>query len=128
MTKSQVYKNEPIEVKETEESALIVAALGVFRPGTQSSADFFNQKLPLRHPARVSRQTVWNWANGVYKPSERVLMAWRIFYGHDDPRYALAVKLSQGREREAAHWVGVENAVRVVPTGGCALEHGEVRA
>lgn len=97
-------KNQPIEIKETEESALIAAALGNLR--AQSGADFFNENLPANHPARVTRQTVWNWLNGVYKPSDKILTAWRVFYKHDDARYQLAVKVSALRERAAAHWVG----------------------
>lgn len=103
MTK-QTYKNEPIEITETRESALIATALGNLR--AQSGADFFNEKLPVRHPARVTRQTVWNWLNGAYKPSDKILLAWRLFYQHDDPRYTLAVKLTKAREQIAAHWIG----------------------
>lgn len=105
MTK-QTLKNEAIEIKETEESALIVRALGNIKPGTQSSADFFNARLPLTHPARVSRQTVWNWAWGMYKPRETVLRAWRVFYGVEDARYQLAAQLEKLRADKEAHWVG----------------------
>lgn len=91
------------EQPETEESTLIAVALGTLR--AQSAADFFNASLPPRHPARVTRQTVWSWLKGTYKPSDKVLLAWRVFYSHDDARYQLAVELTKAREIIAAHWL-----------------------
>jgi hypothetical protein len=68
------------EIKVTDESQLIADVLGEISPGTQASADFFNEKLPEGNPARVSRISVWNWANGVYRIDQKRLHVWKVIY------------------------------------------------
>ena len=91
-----------VEIQETAESVLIVAALGDISAGTQASADYFNESLPENHPARVSRQTVWHWANGSKRVSDARLRVWTHFYPDGDDRKLLAISLSAYREREVA--------------------------
>lgn len=95
-------------IQETAESVLIVAALGDISAGTHASADFFNKSLPKEHPARISRQTVWHWANGSKRVSDARLRFWKAFFPNGDTRHALAIAIESYREREAsvAHWVG----------------------
>lgn len=101
--------NTPLEMTETQESYLVVAALGDISAGTQASADFFNNGLEKKHPARVSRQTVWSWGNGLKRVSDTRLRFWRQVFPATDPRHALALALAELREKEAAltnaHWV-----------------------
>jgi hypothetical protein len=99
------------EVEVTEDEAQLIAdALGEISPGTQRSADFFNEKLPEGNPARVSRASVWNWANGVWRVDERRLKVWQFIHSPGDKRYDLALTILALRQREAenlgAHWVG----------------------
>lgn len=98
------------EVKLTEEAKLIVAALGEISPGTQASADFFNQDLPEGHPARVSRTSVWYWANGSKRIDDNKLRVWKIIYPPGDKRHQLVLDIFALREKKAqeflAHWIG----------------------
>jgi hypothetical protein len=106
MTK-KTYKNEPIEITETRESALIVAALGDIRAGTHASAEFFNQDLQEDSPARVSRQTVWHWANGSKCVSDARVRYWKLAFAETDVRHQLAVAILKVRESQiSAHWIG----------------------
>lgn len=94
-------------ITETVESALIVAALGDIRPGTQSSANFFNLGLEESNPTRVSRQTVWNWANGTKCVSDARLRYWKLAFPATDARHQLALAIMAQREQVTqAHWVG----------------------
>jgi hypothetical protein len=95
--KKQTYKNEPIEITETRESALIVTALGDIRPGTHASAEFFNKDLQEGSPARVSRQTVWNWANGSKCVSDARVRYWKLAFPETDIRHQLAVSIMSYR-------------------------------
>ena len=102
--------NAIIEVELTEEAKLIVATLGDISPGTQASADFFNQDIPDGHPARISRQTVWSWANGEKRVAEEKLRVWKVIYPPGHKIHQLVLDIFAAREREAqvfaAHWVG----------------------
>lgn len=102
-------KNKLLEVIETQETALITGSLGDISAGTQASADFFNNGLDKKHPARVSRQTVWSWGNGSKRVSDTRLRFWRMAFPKTDPRHTLAVALAELREKETeltnAHWV-----------------------
>lgn len=101
--------NTPLEMTETHESYLIVAALGDISAGTQASADLFNNGLNEKHPWRVSRQTVWSWGNGSKRVSDSRLRFWKHAFPIEDPRHQLAVAIVEFREKEAAttnaHWV-----------------------
>jgi hypothetical protein len=121
---------EPIEL--TEESKLILAALGEISPGTQASADFFNEKIPEGNPARVSRASVWNWANGVYRVDEKRLNVWKVIYPPEDTRHQVVLDILALREREAqafaAHWVGgntskVKSQTSALSFDGSTLYH-----
>jgi hypothetical protein len=99
--------NTPLEIKETEETKLIVTALGEIAPGTQASADFFNAGLVKEHLFHVSRVSVWNWCNGSYRISDKRLRFWRAMFTPGDVRHDLAVKLLDLRaQAEAVHWLG----------------------
>lgn len=102
MTSRLTGRNKPLEIQETQESDLIVAALGDLSAGTQASADYFNDGLPEKHPARVSRQTVWSWANGSKRVSDARLRFWKLFFEAKDARHALAISIVNFREKEAA--------------------------
>ncbi len=102
MTKDLTGINKPIEIQETHESYLIVAALGDISAGTHASAEFFNQGLPEGHIARVSRQTVWHWANGSKRVSDARLRFWKHFFLKADQRHVLAVSIAEHRELEVA--------------------------
>lgn len=106
--------NELLEITETQESYLIAEALGDISAGTQASADFFNNGLEEKHPARVSRQTVWSWGNGSKRVSDTRLRFWRMAFPKKDPRHTLAVALAELREKETeltnAHWVAPAQA------------------
>ncbi len=109
MTKDLASKNN--EIQETAESVLIVAALGDISAGTEASADFFNKGFPEKHPARVSRQTVWHWANGSKRVSDYRLRFWMHYYPDDDDRKLLAISILAYRDREvmspiSAHVIG----------------------
>ena len=97
------------EVELTEEAKLIVSALGEISPGTQASADFFNEDLPEGHPARITRATVWSWANGQKRVDEKKLRVWKIIYPPGHKIHQLVLEIFAAREREAqefaAHWV-----------------------
>lgn len=87
---------------------LIKNALGEISPSSDDSAEFFNEGLPEKHPARVSRQTVWYWTTGGYRVKESTLRTWKAF-PPEDARHQLALRIFALREREAvsfeAHWV-----------------------
>jgi hypothetical protein len=89
MLKDVTSIKEPIEAKATEESKLIMDALGEISPGTQASADFFNADLPDGHPARESRISVWHWANGSKRIDEKKLRVWKVIYPPGDKRHQL---------------------------------------
>lgn len=103
-------RNQLLEFTETRESYLIAAALGEISAGSQASADFFNNGLGDKHPARVSRQTVWSWGNGSKRVSDNRVRFWKLFPAHD-PRYKLAMAIGEFRENEIAeveaHWVAL---------------------
>ncbi len=112
MTK-QTYKNELIEITETREAALIVAALGDIRAGTHASAEFFNKDLQEDSPARVSRQTVWHWANDSKCVSDARVRYWKLAFAETDTRHQLAVALLKVREGQiSAHWIGEPTSLR----------------
>lgn len=100
MAKDLTGINKLLEIQETDESKLIMAALGDLSAGTQASADFFNEGLP--EEIRVSRQAVWSWANGSMKVSDLRLRIWSQRLPKGDKRRELSIAITKIREQEAA--------------------------
>jgi hypothetical protein len=91
----------PENYKSTEWQLIVTIVVKKINAGTQASADFFNNGLPDYHSARVSRQTVWKWANGLVRISDARLRVWKCSVRIDDTRHILAITIQRYRETVA---------------------------
>lgn len=98
---SSTQAKSPEKIDALREANLFLKTLGTISPGTQASADFFNDGISANHPIRVSRQSVWLWARGITRISDARLRIWKRLFSTTDPRYQLAIEIQQYREAAA---------------------------